>query len=261
MIRSRLSRRVLAAFVMGGLLVPLVGRAAEHRGGHDPQFRAHEYREREFHDRNYLDDRYHHDHYYPPIGYRFGRLPPGYHNVMFRGVHYFFADALWYAFDGVGYAVVAPPFGVMVPVLPPYYTTVWLGGVPYYYANSVYYAQSPQGYVVVPAPAGPVAATPPAPVGTPAGNAVVEEGPVPAAPPRSPSPPGTVGPTAQLFIYPRQGQSTEVQAKDRNECHAWATNQLGTDPTLPGDGRLADRLGDYQRAMDACLDARGYTVR
>jgi hypothetical protein len=70
----------------------------------------------------------------------------------------------------------------------------------------------------------------------------------------------------QLFIYPRQGQSQEKLEADRNECHAWALGQTGYDPTKtpPSDlnaAQISQMSGDYQRALGACLDGRGYTVR
>ena len=34
-----------------------------------------------------------------------------------------------------------------------------------------------------------------------------------------------------LFIYPAKGQSQEQQDKDRYECHSWAVQQTGFDPT------------------------------
>lgn len=35
----------------------------------------------------------------------------------------------------------------------------------------------------------------------------------------------------QLIIYPSQGQSQEQQGKDRYECHTWAVQQSGFDPS------------------------------
>jgi hypothetical protein len=34
-----------------------------------------------------------------------------------------------------------------------------------------------------------------------------------------------------LFIYPSKGQSQEQQDRDRYECHSWASQQTGFDPT------------------------------
>jgi hypothetical protein len=83
-------------------------------------------------------------------------------------------------------------------------------------------------------------------------------------------PPGNVGQTppvgGMVFLYPRQGQSQEQQVKDRDECQVWATNQSGYDPTkqppaeMPQD-QLAQGNGNFLRALGACMDGRGYTMR
>jgi predicted lipid-binding transport protein (Tim44 family) len=36
-----------------------------------------------------------------------------------------------------------------------------------------------------------------------------------------------------IFIYPTRGQSQQQQDRDRYECHSWATQQTGFDPTRP----------------------------
>ena len=204
----------------------------------DHGYREHEFREHEFHDHQFLDARYHHDRYYPPHGYVFGALPPAPRVVVHGGVQFYFAAGVWYRSAAPGhFVVVAPPVGIVVPVLPPFYTTVWVGAAPYYYANDVYYVQGPQGYTVV--------APPPS-------NVVVEQ-----------QPPGNVAqaPQEQVFSYPRQGQSEQQQATDRYECHRWAVSQTGYDPTLSPGGAPAQKQVEYQRAMSACLDGRGYTVK
>jgi hypothetical protein len=80
-----------------------------------------------------------------------------------------------------------------------------------------------------------------------------------------PVPSVTPSSTERIFVYPRQGQSEELQAKDRYECHSWAVSQTGYDPTQPtGDMQEARRnqmRADYQRAQGACLDGRGYTMK
>ena len=70
----------------------------------------------------------------------------------------------------------------------------------------------------------------------------------------------------KIFVYPRQGQSEELQAKDRYECHSWAVSQTNYDPTQPSAGDMLEAqrnqmCADYQRAQSACLDGRGYTVK
>lgn len=205
----------------------------------------HEFREHEFRDHQFLDARYHHNHYYPPRGYVFGGLPPHPEIVFHGGLQFYFAEGVWYRSDlHAHFVVVAPPIGIVVPVLPAFYTTVWVHGAPYYYANDVYYVRAPQGYVVVdPPPA----------------NVVVEQ------PPATAPPPATnvaQAPTDQLFVYPRQGQSAQQEATDRYECHRWAINQTGYDPTLaPAGSASGQKHADYQRALGACLDGRGYTMK
>jgi hypothetical protein len=80
-----------------------------------------------------------------------------------------------------------------------------------------------------------------------------------------PAPSAQASSSDKLFVYARQGQSEELQAKDRYECHIWAVNQTQYDPTYPAGGMPQNRLyqmrQDYQRAMGACLDGRGYTAK
>jgi hypothetical protein len=51
---------------------------------------------------------------------------------------------------------------------------------------------------------------------------------VAAGPP--PPPPGTT----QIVVYPAKGQSPEQLERDRYECHVWAVQQSGFDPSQPG---------------------------
>jgi hypothetical protein len=37
----------------------------------------------------------------------------------------------------------------------------------------------------------------------------------------------------QMFVYPQRGQTPEQQQRDRFECHQWAVQQSGFDPTAP----------------------------
>ena len=80
-----------------------------------------------------------------------------------------------------------------------------------------------------------------------------------------PAPSVTPPSTERIFVYPRQGQSEELQAKDRYECHSWAVSQTHYDPTQLTSGmpeaQLNQMRADYQRAMGACLDGRGYTMK
>ncbi len=188
-----------------------------------------------------FDARYNHGRYYPAVGTIRPDLPAGYHPYFHGSDRFFFAGGVWYAPRGPGFAVVVPPVGLVIGVLPAYYSTVWFNGVPYYYADNVYYTQAPDqsGYVVTDPP--PNADQP--------------------APPPDAPPPST--PQMDLIIYPKNGQSKEQQAADQYECHTWAKSQTGFDPTQPaGSGPGDPNIGrnNYNRAMSACLQARGYQV-
>jgi hypothetical protein len=237
--------RALAAGLLLSLAAAPIVHADEHDRGHR-EWRDHEFHEHEFRDRRYYDSRFHHDHYYPPPGFVFGGIGPGFNIVLFGGHRLYFSAGVWYRLEGPGrYVVVTPPVGVVVPVPPPYYTTVYVNGVPYYYANNTYYTQTPQGYMVV---------DPPPP------NAMVQTTPPPA--PASPPPaPVAQAPTERLFVYPTRGQSEQQQTSDRAQCHNWAVGQVGVDPNTSPSGASDPRYGDYKRALSACLESRGYTVR
>src|ERR1700761_4711179 len=47
-----------------------------------------------------------------------------------------------------------------------------------------------------------------------------------------PQPPPT--PQTQVMVYPARGQTPEQQERDRYECHVWAVQQTGFDPSAPG---------------------------
>jgi hypothetical protein len=189
---------------------------------------------------DHMDARFGHNHYYPARGYYFNDIPR--ERFVVRG-GYYYSGGIWYARRGPGFVVVGPPVGVYVPVLPAFYTTVWFGGVPYYYANDTYYqwAAGENQYVVV----------------TPPGDDSAAQT-QPAQPPQSTS-------GEDLFIYPKNGQSEEQQSTDKYECHKWAHDQSGFDPTQSGGGvapeQNASARAAYNRAMGACLEGRGYTVK
>jgi len=92
-----------------------------------------------------------------------------------------------------------------------------------------------------------VVVAPPAAVFVPAvPQGYTNEAPVVTAPP-------VVAPKAPPIpvIYPRNGQSPDETEGDRQDCNRWATTQ---------DAALLD-AEVFQRAVAACMDGRGYTVR
>jgi hypothetical protein len=174
---------------------------------------------------------------YPARGYSTYAMPHGYHTSYYRGSPYYYHGGSWYRPYGPQYVVVAPPFGIGVSVLPPFYSTLWYGGSPYYYADSTYYTYRPERreYVVTEAPRG------------------------------EPDSVSQTGGSAETFAYPRNGQSDEQQATDRYECHRWAVDKTGFDPTRTsgnvGGTEITTKRVDYRRAEGACLEARGYSVK
>jgi hypothetical protein len=150
----------------------------------------------------------------------------------------------------------------------------WYYPTAYYGPPAVYY--NPDPTVIYSNPS--VVVTPSAPDYYPApnvaapgsvGNPVVELPPNNAAPRESPgqqplqgqpgdalaqAPPGP-------FMYPRQGQDEQQQGRDRDECYRWALGQIGYDPSKSSAGLSPAQTTNYYRAMGACLDARGYSVR
>jgi opacity protein-like surface antigen len=72
--------------------------------------------------------------------------------------------------------------------------------------------------------------------------------------------------SGNLTITAKNGQTQEQQWTDRYECHRWAKDQSGFDPTIqpPRDvtpNEIASRRDQYRRAFTACLEGRGYVVR
>jgi len=165
-------------------------------------------------------------------GNKVAQLPSGYRQIHHRESDYYYARGAWYRPQGAGFIIVMPPIGLSIPVLPGGYITVIIGGRPYYRYNDIYYVQRGTSYVVVDAPSE-----------DQAGTASQDE----------------------LYIYPANNQSAAQQSKDRYECHQWGNSQTGYDPTQAYGGVAASETAtaraNYQRAMTACLEARGYTVR
>ena len=78
------------------------------------------------------------------------------------------------------------------------------------------------------------------------------------------SPPASHGRWTDLFAYPKGGQSREQQVRDRDECHKWAVEQSGFDPSQPSHENASDwatKRDSYLRAEAACLQARNYSVK
>ncbi|SRR5882672_8869235 len=86
------------------------------------------------------------------------------------------------------------------------------------------------------------------------------------AKPPEPTAPAAVPTLAEnLSVTPKFGQTQEQLALDRSECQVWAKGQTGFDPAqyggavAPADYTVRRQL--FGRAMAACLEGHGYTVR
>jgi hypothetical protein len=165
-------------------------------------------------------------------GYGYGGWHGGGYGYGWRGGYGWGCCGWGWGWGGLG-------LGLYFASLPLYYSTYYWGGVPYYYADNTYYVYDPnvQQYETVAPPPGLEAQTGAA--GGPAGG----------------PPAGT-----DLIAYPKNGQTPDQQAKDKFECHQWAANQTGYDPTT-GAAAPANKRPDYMRAQAACLDGRGYSVQ
>jgi hypothetical protein len=134
--------------------------------------------------------------------------------------------------------------------LPAGCVTYWWGGVPYYYWQGVYYVWSPDyGQYVV---------TDPPPL---TGGAAAGAAPPPSEQAQSSS--GNAQGGLSLYVYPKNGQSQQQTENDRYQCHEWAVGQTGFDPVNPANDTHTSTAtpSNYKRAVTACLEARGYSVR
>lgn len=169
------------------------------------------------------------------VGTRVDRLPSGRFRVHVGNRSLFYYGGVFYEPRRPGYIVVRPPMGAHVPMLPTGYVSFGIGLRHFFFVNSTYYLWEPRtrDYVVVAEPEGAAAAM------TADGSAE----------------------SYQVFAYPNQGQTEEQARRDRYECHLWAADQSGFDPTYSDDTASAASKGDYRRAITACLVGRGYVVR
>ena len=69
----------------------------------------------------------------------------------------------------------------------------------------------------------------------------------------------TPGQSTQVYAYSKHGRSEAQAVRDGYDCHLWAVEQSGFDPSEPAD--RTDLIPDYRRAMTACLEGRGYSVK
>lgn len=138
-----------------------------------------------------------------------------------------FGSSRYFFHGGVWYRPAGTRFVVVLPPIGIFLPILPAGHVTLWIGGTYYYYANGSYY----APAGAngyVVVEPPAEASTASAAAVPEP-----------------------VIYPRNGQSAEQTEADRRECNRWAT----TPPSAMNDASV------FQRAVAACMDARGYTVR
>jgi len=170
----------------------------------------------------------------PSFGHEVHALPEGHVTVRVGGNFYHYHDGVFYRpFGPDRFVVVGAPLGARIRVLPFGYVSFFLGPRQYFYANYTYYWLDPrtQEYVVVAEPNG-------------AETAVSE---------------ATAAGSGDVFVYPKQGQTDEQRDRDRYDCYLWAVDQTHFDPSAAAADSA--KAGDYRRALAACLEGRGYTVK
>ena len=79
-------------------------------------------------------------------------------------------------------------------VLPHGFNVVWIANQKYYHHDQVYYKRINDAYVVV-------------------------------------DNPNTTSTNNPMYVYPAAGQTADQQRQDRYECHVWASDQTGFDPS------------------------------
>ena len=160
-------------------------------------------------------------------------LPRQHRIVSLRGRDYFYGAGRFYERRGARYVVVTAPIGARVRSLPAGFVSFGIGNRRYYYVNATYFLwdNDSEEYEVVEAPDGADAIL--------GDDAAVTD--------------------LDLYVYPTAGQTEEQRDQDRYECHLWAGEQTGFDPSM-SDQDVA-MASDYKRAISACLEGRGYTVK
>ncbi|HVY05295.1 MAG TPA: hypothetical protein VHB46_04915 [Burkholderiales bacterium] len=179
-------------------------------------------------------------------GYGWGGYHGGYHGGYYHSG--------WHG----GYWWWTAPLIVGAAIAWPYYYSRSYAPSYYYPQQTTVYVQNPPTYVVANQPSYQAQS-----------NGVQELGPATGAPPQiSNAAPATVSPApppqpvaGRWFVYPSKGQSDAQLASDQTECGDWATKRSGYDPDMRYNNHPPSALSDYGRAMSACLEGRGYTVR
>ena len=154
-------------------------------------------------------------------------LPKGHHRVVVRGKPYFYSAGRFWRQNNGTYVTIAAPIGALIPALPAGHLSFGIGSRRHFYFQGVFYKQVTNGYEVVEKP--------------PEAEDELLFG------------------SNKLIIYPAAAQTDEQLSKDRYDCHVWASDETGYDPSNADSDQLL--LGEYNRAMGACMEAKDYIVK
>jgi hypothetical protein len=192
-----------------------------------------------------------------------GYAGPGYVNVGYRrgygngyGPRYYGSRYYGYGPYRSGWYGPRYSLGLWLPILPIGYASYYYGGTRYYGYGDSYFIADGAGYRVVERPVnivtGPAVVSDPGPAPVVAAPLKVSEG--------APTPTfDQQARTGQLFAYPLKGQTDSQATFDRIECESWGSKQTGYSPTSAAQD--AGKKADYTRAVSACLEGRGYSVK
>jgi len=73
---------------------------------------------------------------------------------------------------------------------------------------------------------------------------------------------GSTGPVkvTRIAVTPKNGQSSDQEARDRYDCYRSSVAQTGFDP-LRADNQSNDGAQQYMQAQKACFESRGYAIQ
>lgn len=212
----------------------LADRGGDHRRHGDDHMRNHRVqREHDRHwDRSWDRDRFRDRErsrvfFRPRFGFSESWLPRDRIFIRVRNHPYYYFGGTFYDYYGGSYVIVNAPVGAIVPQIPGGYISFMIGPMRYFYFGGTYYIHNGQQYEVVEPP--------------PQAQHIVNTA------------------NQEMIIYPAKGQSQHQLNADRYSCHLWAVKQTGFDPSANNPN--LSLKPDYDRAMSACLEAKGYVVK
>lgn len=170
-----------------------------------------------------------------------------YYPITVRSNNYFYRDGRYYSNRSGRYISVSAPIGARVSFLPNSAISIVYGNSRYFRVGLTWYLGRSNYYEVIERP--PVIVEQQVLVEQPQYPDTYEEN----------IQPGYEEQRPNLVIYPASGQSENQQDKDNYECYRWSKNESNYDPTEPYQDLNNKDL--YVRAMTACMESRGYTVR